>query len=101
MSGERTFTFFTYSSVSKSDKPRWFDDGIGNEFFDSEELTRQAIIELLAELARDAENPLQPMRLEKIETRPITKESLLALLNEGVGAIVERHEIVATIEGGR
>ena len=38
------------------------------------------------------------MRLERIETLPLTAETLLILLNKGVGAIIRNYEVVQTIE---
>jgi hypothetical protein len=33
-----------------------------------------------------------------IETHPITKETIFALLNRGVGALVKNHEIIDVID---
>lgn len=38
------------------------------------------------------------MRLEQIETIPVTQESILALLNGGVGSFVKSSEIIETID---
>lgn len=101
MPGEQSYTFYTYSVVPSMDEPRWHDDGIGSIFFDSAEAAQQAVLDLYNELADDPENDLTSMRLEKVETLPIMKETLLALLNEGVGAIVQHYEIIETIERER
>lgn len=38
------------------------------------------------------------MQLEKFETVPVSKESVLALLNDGIGAFVKRHETIDTLD---
>ena len=100
MSSAPSFTFFTYSPVLPIEEPRWRDDGIGDAFFASAEMARAAIVELRDAVADDPAHILPSMRLERIETVPVTKEAMLALLNEGVGAIVGTYDIVETIEGG-
>lgn len=100
MSPAPSFTFFTYSSVLPIEEPRWRDDGIGDAFFASAEKARAAIVELRNAVADDPDHALPPIRLERIETVPITRDAMLALLNEGVGAIIGAYDIVETIEGG-
>lgn len=39
------------------------------------------------------------MRLERIETVPVTRDAFLALLNDGVGSIVRNYDIIDTIGG--
>jgi len=95
-----SFTFFTYSLVFPSEQPRWRNDGIGDAFFASAEKARAAVVELRDAVADEPDHVLPPMRLERIETVPITRDAMLALLNEGVGAIIGTYDIVATIEGG-
>ena len=36
---------------------------------------------------------------DSIETVPLTMDAVLALLNEGVGAIVKRYDVIETVEG--
>lgn len=100
MSAAPSFTFFTYSLVFPCEEPRWRDDGIGDVFFASAEKARAAVDELRDAIADEPDHDLPPMRVERIETVPVTKEAMLALLNKGVGAIVGAYEIVQTIEGG-
>ncbi|MDE3854418.1 hypothetical protein [Sinorhizobium meliloti] len=35
--------------------------------------------------------------IERIEMLPLTKDTLLALLNEGMGAVLKSYEIVETV----
>lgn len=100
MSPAPSFTFFTYSSVHPIEEPRWRDDGIGDAFFASVDKARAAVVELRDAVAEEPNYILPPMRLERIETVPITRDAMLALLNEGVGAIVGTYDIVETIDGG-
>ncbi len=83
-----------------SEEPRWKNDGIGDAFFASAHNARAAIIELRDAVAQEPDQVAPSMRLERIETVPITQEAMLALLNEGVGAIVKTYNIVEMIEGG-
>lgn len=100
MSTSPSFTFCTYWLVFPSEEPRWWNDGIGDAFFASAEVARAAIVVLRDAVAEERDNVLPPIRLERIETVPVTKEAMLALLNEGVGAIVRTYDIVGTIEVG-
>ncbi|WP_430442331.1 hypothetical protein [Shinella sp.] len=99
MSAEPSFTFYTYSSVVEPSDARWRDDGIGNAFFASAEHARAVIAELRDAVADEADQDCPPMRLERIETVPVTKDTILALLNDGVGAIAKSYDIIETIGG--
>lgn len=100
MSEAPSFTFFTNSPDVEPLEARWHDDGIGDAFFASAKKARAAIVELREVVAQEPDQVVPSMRLERIETVPVTQETMLALLNEGVGAIVETYDIVETIEGG-
>ncbi len=99
MSGAPSFTLFTYSSAIDPLEARWRDDGIGDAFFGNAETARAAIFELRDAVADEPGLDWPPMRLERIETVPVTRDALLALLNDGVGAIVKTYDIIETIGG--
>lgn len=92
----QSFTLYTYSHPSRG-KRHWHDAENGNPFFESEEAVRRVVIELRADVSDDPETEWPEMRIERIETVPITRSNLLALLNDGVGAIVQKYEIIGII----
>ncbi len=99
MSASPSFTFFTYSLVFPREEPRWRDDGCRDTFFATMENVREAVEEVRDEVSQDREQDVPSMHIERIETVPLTKDAVLALLNEGVGAIVKRYDIIETVEG--
>ncbi|MCW1410740.1 MULTISPECIES: hypothetical protein [Rhizobium] len=98
MSHGESFTFYTYARVDDARDDRWAYTGIPDEFFDSEGAAREALRQLRRDVESDPNDLWVPMQLEKIETLPISKESIFALLNEGVGAFVKRYEIIDVIK---
>jgi hypothetical protein len=98
MSQSESFTFYTYASVDKRRDDRWEFIGIYSIFFDDEDSARAALRELREDVESEPENSWSPMQLERIETVPISKQSLLALLNDGVGSIVKSYEIIDIID---
>ena len=92
-----SFVFFTYSHV-KPDAARWEDTGIPNIFYTDIEAARRDIVELREEITADLEAPLRKFYLEKIETHPVSKDTILALLNQGIGAFIKTYEVVDIIE---
>ena len=99
MSGAPSFTLFTYSPNIEPLEARWRDDGIGDAFFGNAEAARAAIVELRDAVADEPGHDWPAMRLERIETVPVTKDAFLALLNDGVDAIVKTYDIIETIGG--
>ena len=98
MSQSESLTFYTYASVDKGRDDRWAFIGIQWSFFCDEDSAREALRELREDVESEPESTWSPMQLEKIETVPLSKESLLALLNDGVGAIVKSYEIIDIID---
>ena len=90
--------FYTYSFASVPEALRWMDEENSSPFFDSAEAARGVILDLRKAIV--AEFAWEPVRLEKVETLPLTAATFLALLNQGVGAIIKSYEVVETIEGG-
>ncbi|NTG64770.1 hypothetical protein G6L45_31725 [Agrobacterium rhizogenes] len=97
MSHGETFTFYTYSTAGKGRDDRWAYTGIPEIFFHDESSAREALHDLRADVESEPENTWSPMRLEKIETVPISKKSIFALLNEGVGAFVKSYEVIEIV----
>jgi hypothetical protein len=92
------FTFYTYSTPGLPGE-NWADTGIRDRFFKSYEEARTAVLDIREALADDPDDDTwRPLRIEKIDMLPVTENSILALLNDGVGALVENYEIVEVIE---
>ncbi|MCA1441253.1 hypothetical protein I6F07_13730 [Ensifer sp. IC4062] len=98
MSQGETFTFYSYARVDEDRDDRWAYTGIPETFFYDEESAREALRELRRDVASDKDEEWLPMQLEKIECLPISKESIFALLNDGVGAFVKSYEIIEVID---
>ncbi len=58
---------------------------------------RAAIVELRDAIVHEPGHDWPPMRLERIETVPVTRDAFLALLDDGVGAIIKSYDIIETI----
>ncbi|MFS8050868.1 hypothetical protein [Rhizobium sp. BR 314] len=97
MSQGESFTFYTYSRANR-DGDRWAYTGIPDVFFHEEDETREALRELRRDVESDPEDTWPPMQLEKIETLPISRESIFALLNDGVGSFIKSYEIIDIID---
>lgn len=95
---EQTYTFYSYARVDENRDDRWAYTGIPEIFFHDEDSAREALRELREDVASEPESSWPPMQLEKIETVPISKGSIFALLNDGVGAIVKNYEIIDIID---
>lgn len=104
MSSDQSYTFYTCVVGQHDADNRWHNDGYDGPFFETEGKAREAILDFFTvrKIEEDVgDGPAPAMQLKKIVTIPITREALLSLLNGGVGAIVQRYEIIETIEGGR
>lgn len=93
-----SFTFYTYARVDESRGDRWAYTGLPNFFFSDEDGARAALRELRGDIESDPDDTWTPMQLEKIETLPVSRENILALLNDGIGAFVRRYEIIDTLD---
>ena len=96
MSAAQSAYFYTYSFASVPEALRWQGEENSSPFFSTLDDARGAILDLRETTA--TEFAWEPMRLERIETLPLTAETLLILLNKGVGAIIRNYEVVQTIE---
>ena len=92
-----SFTFYTYSVAGIPPEERWKPTGISDIFFECLEEARSAVITLREDVAADPEMEWATTVLEKIETIPLDRAAVLALLNRGPGGVVGRREIVETI----
>jgi hypothetical protein len=91
-----SFTFYTYSVAGIRPEERWKPTGISDIFFDSLEEARSAVITLREDVLGDPEMEWATTVLEKMETVPLDRAAVLALLNHGPGGVVARCEIVET-----
>ncbi len=91
-----SFTFYTYSVADSLPEERWKPTGISDIFFDSLEEARSAVITLREDVLGDPEMEWATTFVEKIETVPLDRAAVLALLNHGPGGVVARCEIVET-----
>ncbi|MGO4569341.1 hypothetical protein AB4Z52_30920 [Rhizobium sp. 2YAF20] len=98
MSQGGSFTFYSYARVDEGRDDRWAYTGIPDIFFYDEGSAREALRELREDVESEPESSWPPMQLEKIETVPISRESIFALLNDGIGAFVKSYEIIDIID---
>lgn len=97
MAEDIVFTFYTYSNAAIPFEKRWRPTGIRDDFFDSREKAESALLEMRDDITADPEMEWPLMNLEKVVTVPISKTSILALLNEGLGSFVQTYEIIDTV----
>lgn len=91
-------TFYSYLPAAALRIPDWTDDGNRNHFYESVDATRQAVRQLKRELAGDPDHRWKPIYLVKIEISAISRHAVLVLLNEGLPSLVEKYEILGTID---
>lgn len=92
-----SFTFYTYSQAGIPLEERWTRTGIPDVFFDDFDEARRAVTALRDDIMADPEVEWPTMILEKIEITPVTRSSVLALLNNGPGAFIAKYEVIETI----
>ena len=92
-------TLVLYACTSKValGDDRWEDRTVPDYFYEDEAAARQDLLALHDRLAGDANNSYPPICLERIETVPMTRSAIVALLNEGVGAIIGSYQIIEEI----
>jgi hypothetical protein len=89
---------FAFSLESEAREDRWTDTGIRELFYTELDEVRQAVRDVRADLARQKDGPsMGPIQIERIELDDPTPESVLTLLNSGIGPLVRHYEIVETI----
>ncbi|NKL25041.1 hypothetical protein [Rhizobium leguminosarum] len=93
-----TLTLYTYTTTANLGDARWNDQNRPDQFFERVEAARRDLLEVRDEIAEDDEPISMAICLEKIVTVPMTEAAILALLNDGVGAIISRYEIIERID---
>lgn len=93
-----TLTLYTYNISVNLGEARWNDRSRPDQFFEDEEAARRDLLEVRDEIAQDDEPGTTAICLEKIETVPMTQAAILALLNDGVAAIISRYDIIERID---
>ncbi|MBN9052525.1 MAG: hypothetical protein J0H80_01840 [Rhizobiales bacterium] len=97
MSASPSFTLYNYSPELQPVEPCCRDDGLGDAFFGSAKTVPVVAIERRDAFPHEQGHASLPVRLEQIETVPPAKDVILALVNDGAGAIVKGHDIIQTI----
>lgn len=92
-----TLVLYAYTSKLALGDDRWEDRGVPDYFYEDEAAARQDLLALHDHLAGDADNSYPPICLERIETVPMTRSAIVALLNDGVGAIIGSYQIIEEI----
>ncbi|WP_288971865.1 hypothetical protein [uncultured Mesorhizobium sp.] len=91
------FTFYTYADARIPREERWKPTGLRDIFFDNYGDVKSAVLAMRDDIAADPDMEWETTNIEKVETIPISQSSILALLNGGPGALVDRYEVVETI----
>lgn len=86
---------YTYSQEPERTKDRWKDTGI--RFFAELDEVRQAVLNLRAEILAAGDVLWQPISIERVELLAPTTENVLIMLNDGIGPIILRYEIMETV----
>ncbi|MGO4317778.1 hypothetical protein [Agrobacterium sp. MCAB5] len=97
MAEDIVFTFYTYSNAGVPTEERWKPTGIPDTFFDSREEAQRTVLEMRDDVTSDPEMEWPVMNLEKVVTVPVNQASILALLNQGLGAFVQEYEVIECI----
>jgi len=92
-----TLILYAYTGKLELGEDRWTDRTLPDYFYEEQDAARQDLLALRAQLATDPENSYPPLCLEKIETVPMTRAAIMALLNDGVSAIISSYEVIEEI----
>lgn len=94
---EQTFVFYTSRLQGATKEDRWAYTGTPDIFYHTHEEARADVMTMLKDIEAEPEETPGVQLIERIETLPIAKDTLLALLNHGVGAVLKSYEIVETV----
>lgn len=94
---ERSFVFYTSRLQGAMKEDRWACTGIPDIFYHTHEEARADIIAMLSQVEDSPDETPGLHQIERIETLPVSKDTLLALLNEGMGAFLKSYEIVEIV----
>ena len=89
---------YTYRSAAMDPASRWWGSDLPGEFFGTLEEARRVILCIRSEITSNPRERWSPVNIERVELAPLTRRSLLTLLNRGIGPLVRRCEVVETIE---
>lgn len=87
----------TVTGKSRPGEHCWDDPSVPPYFYDDRDMAKQALLELRADLLAGRDPNDSPLCLERIETVPMTAAAIMALLNDGFGAIIQDYAVVETI----
>jgi hypothetical protein len=89
---------YAFSLESEAGEDRWAEAGIRELFYTELDEVREAVRDVRADLAQQKDGAsMGPIRIERVERDDPTPESVLTLLNSGIGPLVRHYEIVETI----
>ncbi|WP_085044044.1 hypothetical protein [Ensifer aridi] len=97
MPEQESYIFYTSSRVDEVREDRWAYTGIPDLFYLDAESARRSVLEVREDVIA-ANEEWSAIQIEKIETLPVSKETIFALLNDGIGAFVKNYEIIEVIE---
>ncbi|EYR79570.1 MULTISPECIES: hypothetical protein [Shinella] len=93
-----TLIFYAYTGKSEIGEDRWTDRTLPDYFYEDKDAARRDMLGLHAQLEADHANSYPPLCLERIETVPMTRSAIMALLNDGVGAIIGSYQVIEEID---
>lgn len=93
---------YTFAMEPVVDVDRWQDTGIRDYFSQDLDDVRQQVLDLRAEALGeanygDSDQAWRPMRIERVEISPLLGETVVTLLNSGIGPLVQSYEVVEVI----
>lgn len=89
---------YAFSLDSEDGEDRWKDTGIRELFYTQLDEVRRAVRDVRADLAQQEDRPsMGPIRIERVELDEPTPDSVLVLLNNGIGPLVRHYEIVEKV----
>ncbi|RVK41323.1 hypothetical protein CN160_33055 [Sinorhizobium meliloti] len=91
-------TLYTCTTSLNLGDERWQDRNRPDRFFQDLEAARRDLLQMRDEIADDHDPFPTAICLEKIVTVPMTEAAILALLNDGLGAIISSYEIIERID---
>ncbi|NSX88975.1 hypothetical protein K4831_22455 (plasmid) [Agrobacterium vitis] len=91
-------TLYSYLHASALRTPCWDEDGVRHYFYKSADAAREAVHQLMSEVAKDPEHMWKRIHLVRIEISALSTDAVLMLLNEGVSRLIKSYEIIETID---
>ncbi|MBX4952696.1 hypothetical protein HJA95_24680 [Rhizobium binae] len=94
---EQSFVFYTSRLQGAMKEDRWAYTGTPDIFYHTHEDARADIMAMLKQIEDEPDETPGVHQIERIETLPVSKDTLLALLNGGMGAFIKSYEIVEIV----